>query len=1419
MCVHRWKRAATLLPLLAMLFAALPTHSARAATVVATVAGSFQSEIGCTDDWQPSCDNSLMTDGDGDGVYTFSVAAGTLPVGKYEYKVALNRAWDSSYPTNNLAFRISAADNAVTFSYNSATNEVSHQVTGSKPPALDGDIYWDGLGHDSRELLYRVPGGAVPANSKVKLRFRTYHNDVSGVTLRTYHTGLGAEQLIEMKRVASGVSCYNPELSWSCDFWEATLDSSTIGTIYYRFIVKDGAKTVYYEDDSDVRDGGWGQTFDNSNDWGWALTVYDPNFKLPIQWMKEGVVYQIFPDRFRNANPANDPTPDPTNPRLSTDPRYAYPNGEALTDTEPQYDQIVRMNWGELPEGYCRNYQDISDAECPKRFAQPGSGKEQPRGRDYYGGDLAGVTEKLGYLKQLGVTVIYFNPIFAAGSNHRYDTRDFKIIDPYLGNLGDWQTLERAAQAQGIRIILDGVFNHMSSDSPFFDRYHNWDGHIQNKPITGQVKLSPVLECVTENNGTYTAYFGYSNPNASTVTLNVGADNKFSPPPQDRGQPTKFYPGRYRNIVKVTFDGNALVWKLTSSTATASRNSKRCSSFDPKPTPTPESFLGACESVDSPYRHWFRFRKPNANEPAACAPYTRDGDSYYDSWAGFDSLPQLSEYPDVQNYIFGDENSVARYWLKQGADGWRLDVMQDKSIPFWEGFREQVKDVNPDAIIIGELWKKFDVLPYINGNTADTAMNYRLRDAVLGLLAPGSFDSKGFPGSGNPITPSAFAERLDSVREDYPDAAYYTLMNLLDSHDTERLLWTLTPGVENTEGRELNAANVAEGKQRQRLAAMIQMTMPGAPTIYYGDEVALTGDDDPDDRRTYPWGDVSGDTRQPDLQMLQYYTSLTQLRNQNQAFINGDLQFLLTDDANGTVAYGRKAGDDAAIVALNRSKQQRSLTIPVSGYLPNGTQLTGTVGSTQSTFTVQSGVITIDLPALAGVVLVTRGADLTPTGAPTSLQATANNLSIDLSWSSVASAAGYNVYRSPVSGGGYVKINNSPVTGTSYTDNSNELISGQRYYYVVKALDSVSNESAASNEASAVPSYSIGWANLQWPPTLDYTVSAVNTTDTVYGQIWIDGVTNQSGATPGLIAQLGYGPQGSDPRTWNTWVDMEFNTDSGHNDEYKGTLQPTTPGTYSYFTRYSTNAGESWTYGDLDGIESGSFANQTDSPGTLTVRANTDQTAPSAPSNLQVFNNGATSIALTWDAVTASDLYRYDVYRSTTSGSGYTKIGTAAKDATSFTDTGLQTGTRYYYVLRAVDEANNVSGNSNEASAVPEARNVQVTFEVTVPAGTPSDRTVYIVGNQPQICNWCNPHTVALTKGTDGKWRVTLTFLEGTLVEYKYTLGSWDYVEKDASASCGEIGNRQLRVVAGTNGAQLKEDTVANWRNISPCGS
>jgi hypothetical protein len=201
---------------------------------------------------------------------------------------------------------------------------------------------------------------------------------------------------------------------------------------------------IYYEGDirpSDVDgayfpadEGGSGIGYESSPDQSWQITVYDPEYYTP-EWMRNAVIYQIFPDRFRNGDPSNDPSDD------------ALEFYDGLRS-------IFHETWNEPPV----------DPRQP--------GEYQNRWNvDFFGGDLAGITDKLDYLQDLGVTAIYLNPIFMARSNHRYDTADFKQIDSTLGTLEDFQTLVAEADKRGMVLILDGVFNHMSSDSPAFDRY------------------------------------------------------------------------------------------------------------------------------------------------------------------------------------------------------------------------------------------------------------------------------------------------------------------------------------------------------------------------------------------------------------------------------------------------------------------------------------------------------------------------------------------------------------------------------------------------------------------------------------------------------------------------------------------------------------------------------------------------------------------------------------------------------------------------------------------------------------------------------------------------------------------------------------------------------------------------------------
>jgi glycosidase len=1211
-------------------------------STIAVAPGSFQSELGCPGDWDPGCLRSWLQDRDGDGTYSFSTTA--LPAGSYEAKVAINEGWDENYGAGgapggaNIPFTVTAGA-TVTFSYAGSTHVLTITVVAAGP-GHDGNVEWDGLRHDSRDPLYRTPGGAVPAGTPVTLRLRTYHGDVTSVSARIFDVNAAAQRIVPMTLAADDVSCYDGA-STSCDFYAVTLPNAQPNNLWYRFVVSDGGDTDFYADNTAALDGGLGRTSDDPVDWSYALTVYKPGFAAPA-WASKAFVYQIFPDRFRNGDRKNDPR--------AGDARYDEP--------------VITKAWNALPEGYCRNY---AGAGCA----------ETPRGRDYFGGDLKGVRQKLAYLQQLGVTAIYFNPIFWARSNHRYDTADYTRIDPALGDLEEYVKLVVEARLRGIRVILDGVFNHMSSDSPFFDRY------------------------------------------------------------------------------------------------------KRSST------------LGACESLSSPYRNWFTFK--NANVPCVAADY--------EGWFGFDSIPVLLKTnPAVQNYFVKNPLSITRRWLLLGAGGWRMDVSGDASFPdgYWQAFRDVVKSLNPNVVTISETWQKDTaLLRALRGDQFDTTMNYRLRDAVIGLLSPNPFDPKGFGDSGRKLAPSEFASRLASIREDFPDAAFYSAMNLIDSHDTERALWTLTPGAETRAAKEQDAANVAEGKRRLRLASLLQFTLPGAPTVYYGDEVGLTGDDDPDDRRTYPWSDLGGS---PDNTLRDHYTGLATLRRMHPSLTAGSFAVVSADDAAGTVVLRRSTGAEQATIVLNVGSAAAS--VPAAGTLAKF------VGEAS----VSGGTLT--LGPLSGAVLVQRG-DFAPPAAPTGLAATEGNGQVSLSWHAVAGAAGYEVYRSPLSGGGFVQVDSAAITGTTFVDTGAG--NARTSYYVVRAVDAAGNRSDRSNEASALPHLTIGWANTQWPPSLAHTISVTNGTDSVYGQVWIDGATDAAGATPGLIAQLGFGPDGSQPSSTWAWEDADFNAQVGSNDEFVASLLPEAVGAYDYAYRYSTTGGRDWVYADLDGIGNGySPANA----GSLTVSASADTTAPAVPTGLHVVTASPAGVELAWNPVGAdSSLYGYEVRRSDSASGQYTTI--ARVTGTSYTDTAVVQSATYRYVVRSLDGSFNRSAESAPVSATAELRTVTLTVTLTVPASTDaSGRSVYIAGFLDRLDGglpqW-DPAGVVLTRMDATHWRITLTGKEFTQIEYKYALGAWEYVEKDDA--CGEIGNRQLTLAYGAGGTQNVADAALNWRNVAPCGN
>jgi hypothetical protein len=258
-------------------------------------------------------------------------------------------------------------------------------------------------------------------------------------------------------------------------------------------------------------------------------------------------------------------------------------------------------------------------------------------------------------------------------------------------------------------------------------------------------------------------------------------------------------------------------------------------------------------------------------------------------------------------------------------------------------------------------------------------------------------------------------------------------------------------------------------------------------------------------------------------------------------------------------------------------------------------------------------------------------------------------------------------------------------------------------------------------------------------------------------------------------------------------------------------------GTFDYAYRYTTTNGRDWLYADLDGTGNGYSAAQA---GSLTVNTTGDTTAPATPTGLNVVSASPAGINLAWDAIAGDpSLYGYEVLRSNTAGGPYTQI--ARVTTANYSDTNVETGATYYYVIRALDQSFNRSGNSAEVRATAELRTVTLVFNVTVPASTDATgRSVYIAGfldrldgNLPQ---W-DPGGVRLTRVNATTWTITLTGKETTQIEYKYTLGSWDYVEK--GGACDEIGNRQLTLTYGASGTQTVNDTVLNWRNIAPCGN
>ncbi len=347
--------------------------------------------------------------------------------------------------------------------------------------------------------------------------------------------------------------------------------------------------------------------------------------------------------------------------------------------------------------------------------------------------------------------------------------------------------------------------------------------------------------------------------------------------------------------------------------------------------------LGAAQSQDSPYAGWFSFH-----------PWPTD----YDAWWGIRTLPAVrEECPSYIDYIIEDENSIIRRWLRAGASGWRLDVADE--LPDW--FIAKIRAVMdrdfPDAFLLGEVWEDASTKVaysrrrrYLLGRELHGVMNYPFRTSLLEYLRQGQAER--------------FQDAMETLRENYPPAAFYSAMNFLGTHDTPRVLTVLGADVllESKEERAAYRLSPGErdlGLRRLRLAALVLFTFPGAPTVFYGDEAGMEGFEDPFNRGTYPWGGEDRD-------LLNRFRTLGRLRRDRESLRSGGLRWLHA--AGPLLAFARETETERLATVVNASLEEQRLTLPWSGG-PAEDLLTG------QRFTPAEGALELTLPPLAGLLL------------------------------------------------------------------------------------------------------------------------------------------------------------------------------------------------------------------------------------------------------------------------------------------------------------------------------------------------------------------------------------------------------------------------------------------------------------------
>jgi cyclomaltodextrinase / maltogenic alpha-amylase / neopullulanase len=479
-----------------------------------------------------------------------------------------------------------------------------------------------------------------------------------------------------------------------------------------------------------------------------------------------------------------------------------------------------------------------------------------PTAHGFKGGDLLGIVERLDELADLGVTALYLTPVFASASNHRYHTYDYLAVDPLLGGTPALRELVDALHGRGMRIVLDGVFNHTGRG--FWPFHH-----------------------VVEN--------GLGSPYAEWFHLD-----------------------RERLAA-----GHGL-------------------------QPYPERSARLSDHAADPEAH----RRGVASQRQLG----------YRAWWDLPALPKLNtDHPPVREFLW----SVAEHWLLFGIDGWRLDVPAEIDAPaFWQEFRRRCRAVNPEAYLVGEIW---DVAPeWLAGDRFDALMNYPLLEAVLSFIAGPSLDRR-LVGEhhelGRHVTPTGaagFAQRLVDLLGAYPPATVAVQLNLLSSHDMPRF-------------RSLVSGDAAA----VRLAWLLQMSLPGAPCIYYGDEVGMEGGNDPDCRRAFPTGATGRDE-----ELRTTLRGLVAARRAHPA-LRSDRVVVVAADGLALLVERGGPGDPTArgetlLVALNAGTEVAVVTLPATdGEPPRAIPIPGLATPVASR--APDGPWHLELPPRSGSILEGAG--------------------------------------------------------------------------------------------------------------------------------------------------------------------------------------------------------------------------------------------------------------------------------------------------------------------------------------------------------------------------------------------------------------------------------------------------------------